>query len=110
MGVCCPDEKNKDNLTSAPKKKKRKKNKKNKKNHKHDKAISERIIESKKSKNNEEENKVLNTMNEEQTKIYLESLYNSCCASKTYFNENELKEKELEAINTVKKVLRPKIC
>ena len=106
MGVCFQDEKNEDNLTSDPEEKeKEKKNKKNKKNPKHGKAKYERITRSKKSKNNEEENKILNTMNEEQTKIYLETIYNSYYASKTYFNENELKEKELEAINCCKKII-----
>ena len=47
----------------------------------------------------------LNQMSKEQTKIYLEGLFKSYYAAKTYFNENELKEKELEAINACKKII-----
>ena len=51
-----------------------------------------------------EDDETLNTLNEEQTKIYLETLFKSYYSAKTYFYDNELKDKELEAINIIKEI------
>ena len=55
-------------------------------------------------KEKEKEKKLLNTKSKEETKILLESLFKSYYAAKTYFNKNELKEKEVDAIHCCKKI------
>ena len=99
--ICCQEEK--------------KKTKSNKKNNIEDNDKSEKPEEKNNKKKEIDKNKnkneiivvktALNQMSKEQTKIYLEGLFKSYYAAKTYFNENELKEKELEAINACKKII-----
>ena len=57
-----------------------------------------------KEKKEKKEKKLLNTKSKEETKILLESLFKSYYAAKTYFNKNELKEKEVDAIHCCKKI------
>ena len=60
-----------------------------------------------KKKNVGKENKndlFINKLGEEKTKEYLESLYKSYYSAKTYFCENEFKEKEVDAINKLRDI------
>jgi hypothetical protein len=77
MGVCCQNVEEKENKNEEEKKKKK----------------------DKKNKGKEDEAQSKNKMSEEETKVYLESLFKSYYSAKSYFNNNELKEKELDAIN-----------
>ena len=61
--------------------------------------------DSKISKTNTDKKIKLNKKSEAETKIMLESLYKSYYAAKTYFNQNELKEKEVDAIHCCQKIL-----
>lgn len=56
------------------------------------------------SKTNEKD-KVLNKKSEEETKILLETLYKSYYSAKTYFNNNELKDQEFDAVQCIKKII-----
>ena len=51
---------------------------------------------------------ILNKKSKEETKIFLDSLYKSYYSAKTYFNKNEFKEKEVDAINCLKKIIEAK--
>ena len=54
----------------------------------------------------EEEDKIyINKWGEEKTQKYLESLYKSYYSAKTYFCENEFKEKEVDAIQNLRKIV-----
>ena len=112
MGICCQEEKQikkqetrkkslEDNDDSEKLKEKRKKKKEIKKKENENEDVNEINNKNK----NKEIKKIANQMNEEQTKIYLEGLFKSYYSAKTYFNENELKDKELEAINCCKKII-----
>ena len=67
---------------------------------------SSKSIKSNKSdkEGKEEEEKVLNTMSKEETKILLESLFTTYYKAKTYFHDNELKDKEVDAISCLRKI------
>lgn len=52
-----------------------------------------------------EEEICINKLGEEETKEYLESLYKSYYSAKTYFCENEFKEKEVDAINKLRDIV-----
>ena len=47
----------------------------------------------------------INKWGEEKTKEYLESLYKSYYSAKTYFCANEFKEKEVDAIQNLRKIV-----
>jgi len=85
MGVCCQNVEEKEKEKKTEKEDKKKKDKKN--------------------KGKESETQVKNKMSEEEIKVYLESLFKSYYSAKSYFNSNELKEKELDAINCCKKII-----
>ena len=54
----------------------------------------------------EEEDKIyINKWGEEKTQEYLDSLYKSYYSAKTYFCENEFKEKEVDAINKLRDIV-----
>ena len=54
----------------------------------------------------EEEDKIyINKWGEEKTQEYLDSLYKSYYSAKTYFCENEFKEKEIDAINKLRDIV-----
>ena len=80
-----------------------KNNNKKKTNEKNVEEISEKAGEYNTTKEKKEK-KLLNTKSKEETKILLESLFKSYYAAKTYFNKNELKEKEVDAIHCCKKI------
>ena len=80
-----------------------KNNNKKKTNEKNGEEISEKAGEYNTTKEKKEK-KLLNTKSKEETKILLESLFKSYYAAKTYFNKNELKEKEVDAIHCCKKI------
>ena len=72
---------------------------------------SKRSSKSKKSdknENEEEEKEVLNTMSKDETKILLDSLFNTYYKAKTYFHDNEFKEKEVDAISCLRKITEAK--
>ena len=69
---------------------------KNKKNEDEDASIE---IKRKKNKNK------IKSMNEEELKKYLEKLYKSYYAAKTYFCSNDIKEKEVDAIKQCKIII-----
>ena len=69
---------------------------------------SSNIQESKISKKSDKKEVILNKKSKEETNILLESLYNSYYAAKTYFNKNEFKEKEVDAIHCLKKIIEAK--
>ena len=79
--------------------------KSNKINKKHN---SSNIQESNISKKSDKKEVILNKKSKEETNILLESLYNSYYAAKTYFNKNEFKEKEVDAIHCLKKIIEAK--
>lgn len=56
----------------------------------------------------EEEEKVLNTMSKEETKILLDSLFSTYYKAKTYFHDNEFKDKEVDAISCLRKIAEAK--
>ena len=66
------------------------------------------IQESNISKKSDKKEVILNKKSKEETNILLESLYNSYYAAKTYFNKNEFKEKEVDAIHCLKKIIEAK--
>ena len=92
-------------------KKKRKKDKKNNSLESDDNNNESQINELLKELNIENENKnnkkkeINNKWTKEKTKEYLDSLYKSYYAAKTYFNSNQLKEKEVDAIQKCKKII-----
>ena len=96
---CYEEKTNKNNIENNIKEKKDKIYEKSikKKDKKKDKIKSD-------DKEKEKEKKLLNTKSKEETKILLESLFKSYYAAKTYFNKNELKEKEVDAIHCCKKI------
>ena len=59
----------------------------------------------KKVEEKKEEEIYINKLGEEETKEYLESLYKSYYSAKTYFCENEFKEKEVDAINKLRDIV-----
>ena len=69
---------------------------------------SSNIQESNISKKSDKKEVILNKKSKEETNILLESLYNSYYAAKTYFNKNEFKEKEVDAIHCLKKIIEAK--
>ena len=79
--------------------------KSNKTNKKHN---NSNIQESNISKKSDKKEVILNKKSKEETNILLESLYNSYYAAKTYFNKNEFKEKEVDAIHCLKKIIEAK--
>ena len=80
----------------------KKSNKKNKKQNSSD------ITKSNKSIKSDKKEVILNKKSKEETNIFLESLYQSYYAAKTYFNKNEFKEKEVDAIHCLKKIIEAK--
>ena len=66
------------------------------------------IQESNISKKSDKKEVILNKKSKEETNILLESLYNSYYSAKTYFNKNEFKEKEVDAIHCLKKIIEAK--
>lgn len=60
------------------------------------------------SKKSDKKEVILNKKSKEETKIFLDSLNKSYYAAKTYFNKNEFKEKEVDAINCLKKIIEAK--
>ena len=100
MGViCCQTVKEKKGNDSSDNHKKNKKHK----NVSIVKSESD-IQDSNISKKSDKTKVVLNKKSKEETKIILESLFNSYYSAKTYFNKNELKEKEVDAIHCLKKI------
>ena len=98
MGVvCCQTVKEKKGNDSSDNHKKNKKHK----NVSIVKSESD-IQDSNISKKSDKTKVVLNKKSKEETKIILESLFNSYYSAKTYFNKNELKEKEVDAIHCLK--------
>ena len=100
MGVvCCQTVKEKKGNDSSDNHKKNKK-------HKNVSIVkSENDIQDSNISNKSDKTKVvLNKKSKEETKIILESLFNSYYSAKTYFNKNELKEKEVDAIHCLKKI------
>ena len=69
---------------------------------------SSNIQESNISKKSDKKEVILNKKSKEETNILLESLYNSYYSAKTYFNKNEFKEKEVDAIHCLKKIIEAK--
>ena len=63
------------------------------------------IIEKRKNSKNIENSEI---ENEEKMKNYLEKLFKSYYKAKTYFCENELKEKEVDSIRNCKKIIEAK--
>ena len=104
MGVvCCQTVKEKKGNDSSDNHKKNKKHK----NVSIVKSESD-IQDSNISKKSDKTKVVLNKKSKEETKIILESLFNSYYSAKTYFNKNELKEKEVDAIHCLKKINKAK--
>ena len=100
MGVvCCQTVKEKKGNDSSDNHKKNKKHK----NVSIVKSESD-IQDSNISKKSDKTKVVLNKKSKEETKIILESLFNSYYSAKTYFNKNEFKEKEVDAIHCLKKI------
>jgi hypothetical protein len=100
MGVvCCQTVKEKKGNDSSDNHKKNKKHK----NVSIVKSESD-IQDSNISKKSDKTKVVLNKKSKEETQIILESLFNSYYSAKTYFNKNELKEKEVDAIHCLKKI------
>ena len=100
MGVvCCQTVKEKKGNDSSD-------NHKKKKKHKNVSIVKSEsdIQDSNISKKSDKTKVVLNKKSKEETKIILESLFNSYYSAKTYFNKNELKEKEVDAIHCLKKI------
>ena len=100
MGVvCCETVKEKKKNDSSDNHKKNKK-------HKNVSIVkSENDIQDSNISNKSDKTKVvLNKKSKEETQIILESLFNSYYSAKTYFNKNELKEKEVDAIHCLKKI------
>ena len=79
--------------------------KSNKTNKKHN---NSNIQESNISKKSDKKEVILNKKSKEETNILLESLYNLYYSAKTYFNKNEFKEKEVDAIHCLKKIIEAK--
>ena len=61
-------------------------------------------IEKSEEESNETSEEVINSKTKDKILILLQSLFKSYYSAKTYFNENELKEKEVDAINCCRKI------
>ena len=104
MGCICVQDniikkKEKDNNDD---KKRNKKDKKEKDKKKKSKNKEEKSEENEESENTEKNEEVIYSHKKEELEVKLESLYDSYYAAKEYFNKNELKEKEVEAIHCLK--------
>ena len=99
MGCICQQE---NTITSNEKKDRNKKKKiKKKRTKKKDKKSD---IEKSEEESNETSEEVINSKTKDKILILLQSLFKSYYSAKTYFNENELKEKEVDAINCCRKI------
>lgn len=99
MGCICQQE---STITSNEKKDRNKKKKiKKKRTKKKDKKSD---IEKSEEESNETSEEVINSKTKDKILILLQSLFKSYYSAKTYFNENELKEKEVDAINCCRKI------
>ena len=99
MGCICQQE---NTITSNEKKDRNKKKKiKKKRTKKKDKKSD---LEKSEEESNETSEEVINSKTKDKILILLQSLFKSYYSAKTYFNENELKEKEVDAINCCRKI------
>lgn len=99
MGCICQQE---STITSKEKKDRNKKKKiKKKRTKKKDKKSD---TEKSEEESNETSEEVINSKTKDKILILLQSLFKSYYSAKTYFNENELKEKEVDAINCCRKI------
>ena len=99
MGCICQQE---STITSNEKKDRNKKKKIKKKGTK--KKDKKSDIEKSEEESNETSEEVINSKTKDKILILLQSLFKSYYSAKTYFNENELKEKEVDAINCCRKI------
>ena len=99
MGCICQQE---NTITSNEKKDRNKKKKTKKKGTK--KKDKKSDTEKSEEESNETSEEVINSKTKDKILILLQSLFKSYYSAKTYFNENELKEKEVDAINCCRKI------
>ena len=99
MGCICQQE---STITSNEKKDRKQKKKTKKKGTK--KKDKKSDIEKSEEESNETSEEVINSKTKDKILILLQSLFKSYYSAKTYFNENELKEKEVDAINCCRKI------